>query len=361
MNEPKKDHQQSEDIEAAFRILEPLFGAVEVDPLEYSCALLRVEGAEEDGWDTLTESLQMLDEINCIAGSDISSEVFKEPEKTRIRLHLLAYSHLIEMDAPYEIIANLLRVRIGIGWTVDPFLDKGAIKKWSERNSKRTTKFHGIPLRYPVQKIQVIKNLATRAGLPKLGQAFDEFYFNGLRNAVFHADYVLHEREFRMRKGHVSLPRSEKKHSRVLSFSELLAVISKAYAFYNAFFTLENSAREQFGSLSERVIPYDRGNKGLLEFLVNDYGLLDGWVVHWPNATESRYRRSSNGSRPLNIMAQVGERLQLFVGERFSKHDPFSPLVPAGGKAKYTPMDGTGDPLDWHAVDGKSTERESNR
>jgi len=332
--------------------LAPIFEG-SVDPLKYACALLRVAGIEDEGWDTLPESVETLREINGLARAGFPEGMFFDEEKTRLRLNLLCYAHLIEMDAPYEIIANLLRVRLGAGWTVDPFWSEKRYRGWQREASKDPSKLLDRPKPYPLQKIRTIKRLSEEAKLPQIGLAFDAFYFKDLRNAIVHSDYVLHGSEFRMRKGRISKDGSSHETTSVVSFNRLLSIINSGYAFYNAFFTLERMARARFASQKGKALPYDHKHKGLLEFLVDEDGLLNGWVVHWPNGSESRYRRSRTGSAPLNIRAPAGGEIGLFMGEIHREHDPFSPLVPLGGIPQYTPPEGSHDPVVWHDEAGE--------
>ena len=54
---------------------------------------------------------------------DLPSDRFPDPQKTRIRLALLAYCTPTEMDLPYMLVANLLRLRLGNKYHIDPFHD----------------------------------------------------------------------------------------------------------------------------------------------------------------------------------------------------------------------------------------------
>ena len=95
------------------------------------------------------------------------------------------------MSAPYEVLANLLQFRLGKGYSPNPYYDF-----MSEHERKRFRR-SGI---YPKQKIAIIKKFSEDAGL-KIGEMFDEFYSNDLRNAIAHSDFIFTEEGFRCRNG----------------------------------------------------------------------------------------------------------------------------------------------------------------
>ncbi len=90
---------------------------------EFVCALARAEGLELGGFDLWYESKAIIDEMRNLSTLDLPPERFPEPLKTRIRLALLAYCTLTEMDLPYVIVANLLRLRNGEKYHIEPFHD----------------------------------------------------------------------------------------------------------------------------------------------------------------------------------------------------------------------------------------------
>jgi hypothetical protein len=63
---------------------------------------------------------------------------FPKPENTQARLALIAYSHMIEMSVPYELLANLLRLRMGMKYSVEPL---------SHLNRVETAKVNGVKVK----------------------------------------------------------------------------------------------------------------------------------------------------------------------------------------------------------------------
>lgn len=152
--------------EEYYQALKPLFFPelpVQHDIVNLFASLLRVVGMEDRGWDPLLESRATLEDLNSIMQMELSEEDFPDPEMTKWRMGLLMYSHMVEMDAPYEMIANLLRFGLGYGYSPNPF--------YQFLNSDERKRFarQGI---FPSGKIKIIKKLAKEASL-SIGDVFD--------------------------------------------------------------------------------------------------------------------------------------------------------------------------------------------
>lgn len=178
--------------EQYIELFRPLFlpaDPVSNDIVRYFATLLRVLGTEDHGWDPYEESRAMLEDINGFFSVLLPAEHFNNPERTHWRLGLILYSHIVEMDAPYEVIANLLRFKLGKGYSPNPFF-----QFLTDPEKKRIHK-KGI---LTVRKIEIIKKLSDESNSGLAG-IFDEFYSNKLRNAIAHADFILTEEDFRCR------------------------------------------------------------------------------------------------------------------------------------------------------------------
>ena len=89
--------------------------------------------------------------------------------------------------------------------------------------------------------------------------------------------------------------------------------------------------------------------KGLIEILADNEKLMCGFKVHWPNNSESIYRRTKDGIDMTNCMldmknANVGFMVSLYAREPSA----FSPLVEKTNKPVYTPIEGTGEIPVWN-------------
>jgi hypothetical protein len=317
------------------KAMRPLFlpdDPVSADIIKYFASLLRVVGMEDKGWDPYLESRAILQDLDAILQLDLPEDRFPDKHLTTWRMGLLMYSHMVEMDAPYEVLTNLLRFRLGKGYSPNPyhmFLTKD--------QQKRSVKL-GV---YPKQKIEIIKKLSQEAGLA-VGDLFDEFYDNTLRNAISHSDYIITETEFRSRQGTGAVGAFS------IPLEKLNVTITKAQLFVSAFFELERAARHVWGNQARRAIPYDLAYKGLMEVLADKDGLLCGFKVHWPNNSESFYRRTDDGIDMVNCNLDFkGATISLFVGLYARKRGAFSPLVEHDGVPQYTKLEGVDDPPKW--------------
>ena len=321
--------------EEYYQALKPIFYPdipSKYDILIFFASLLRIVGMEDRGWDPLMESRAALDDLNSIMQMELPIANFPNPEMTKWRIGLLLYSHMVEMDAPYEVITNLLRFRLGYGYSPNPY--------YQFLNSKEKKRFAGRGL-YPAGKIKIIKKLSDEAGL-NIGRAFDDFYDPKLRNAVSHSDYIVTDTQFRVRNGTgawgaYSIP-----------LENLDKTLTKAKAFYSMFFGLDHAARHTWGGMAAKALPYDPHYKGLLEVLSDDMGLMCGFKVHWPNSSESTYRRTETGIEMTNCMLAMKQNtIELMFGSYAQKAGAFSPLVEDGITPVYTKREGIDAPLVW--------------
>ncbi|MEP9353869.1 hypothetical protein ABLE93_09750 [Xanthobacter sp. KR7-65] len=328
-----------EEVEATreryYQVLKPIFFPelpAKHDIINFFASLLRVVGMEDRGWDPLLESRATLEDFNTIMQMELPADGFPSAEMTKWRLGLVMYSHMVEMDAPYEIIANLLRFQLGYGYNPNPyyqFLSKDEKKQFSKR---------GI---YPIGKIKIIKKLSKELGV-QVGDIFDEFYNQKLRNAISHSDYIFTDMDFRVRNGTGSLG------AYAIPLEKLNETITRCKAFYSRFFGIEHAARHIFGEWAKKALPYDPYYKGLLEVLADKDGTMCGFRIHWPNGTDSTYRRTEDGIEMVNCMlAMQKNTIDLMVGLYARKPGSFSPLVEDGAQPIYSKREGDDRPLDW--------------
>ena len=133
------------------------------DIVRYFSALLRVLGCEDKGWDPYAESRAVLNDINSLFKLKLPQKLFPDETKTTWRLGLILYSHIVEMDAPYEVITNLLRFQSGDGYSPNPYF------KFLSASEQKRYKKSGISTR---RKIGIIKELSEKNEL-NVGAIFD--------------------------------------------------------------------------------------------------------------------------------------------------------------------------------------------
>jgi hypothetical protein len=168
-----------EDSEAVFRsrirhyaeILNPIFDPTPYKSIlqffEFVCVLVRSSGIEDAGWDPWYESQAILNDLQSLAALDLPADKFPEADRTRLRLGLLSYCHVTEMDLPYALLANLLRLRLGEKYDINPFRGLARLVRKKGSTSRATL----IPPS-PGKKIQRITKLSKKASFAAIGKYF---------------------------------------------------------------------------------------------------------------------------------------------------------------------------------------------
>jgi hypothetical protein len=153
---------------------------------------VRVTSLKITGWDSYLESITLLEELTYLTQLDLPEDHFPHPKNTQARLAVLSYGHMIEMNGPYELLANLLRLRLGQRYSIHPLehLNGMRVDKVDGKKVKR------VYFASPSAKIKEIKRLAQMAGVPEVGEALDSIYDSKIRNAVFHSDYAIIDNKF---------------------------------------------------------------------------------------------------------------------------------------------------------------------
>jgi hypothetical protein len=205
--------------ETARRVLDDLFSrARDRDEFEYACTLLRIRGMEDAGWEPLVETGELVDDLLRLLDAPLLP-------KTQLRLALLLYCHITEVDAVYETIANMIRVVNGERYTFDPF---GHLY----RGKAEAPRY----LKLPPSAKMVVRDLvehATEAGESAVVELINGYFNDGVRNAFFHSDYILYENEFRTREA--SLTRLDGTFSGSMPTEEVEVFISRAVGVFVAF------------------------------------------------------------------------------------------------------------------------------
>ena len=92
--------------------------AIEKNPFEFLCTMLRVSGCEDGDWDTLSSAKETLKDFN-----ECLQQAYKQENyKAAIRIGLVMYCHLVEMTVGHELLFNTLRCIDGQKYTMWPFL-----------------------------------------------------------------------------------------------------------------------------------------------------------------------------------------------------------------------------------------------
>lgn len=153
--------------------------AKRADEFEYACALLDIKGVQSVGWDPWQESVFMYRDISGLLEAPLDAH-------TKVRLALLLYCHLTEINGLYKMIYNMLRIIEGKRCSVFPFEPLSTKLKNGDRIQPTTRNIVSEIIRY-----------STEVGRPEIGSALSSSINHDLRNAFYHSDYTLYDNEFR--------------------------------------------------------------------------------------------------------------------------------------------------------------------
>jgi hypothetical protein len=199
-------------------VLEDLFvRARDRDEFEYASALLRIRGMQDAGWDPLEESGALVSDLLSLLDAPLEGY-------TKIRLGLLLYSHITEVDAIYVMVVNLIEITAGERYSFDPFQDL-----YGARNRPR---YEHVP---PSAKrvVDRVRERAIERDLPAVADLVDWYFNNAVRNAFFHSDYILYQDEFRSGEG--TFIDDDGRLSPSLKLDKVLDLINRSVQFYGAF------------------------------------------------------------------------------------------------------------------------------
>lgn len=151
-----------------------------IDEFEFCCTLLRVRGLESPGWDSLEESLQMINQVISLINAPLENNF-------KLRMSLMIYCHITEMNDFYSIIANLIWILLGKRYSIDPFY----FELYPDRKAVNS----------PEGKVNRLQELSIKANRPEISKLYNFLLVKQVRNAFFHSDYTLHEGTFRIIRG----------------------------------------------------------------------------------------------------------------------------------------------------------------
>jgi hypothetical protein len=218
--------------------------ARERDEFEYACTL-RLRGMEDAGWDPLIETGALFHDVASLLDAPLT-------DYARVRLGLLLYSHLTEVDAIYQMLLNLIEIAAGERYLIDPFHDlyrPPDRPRWQQ---------------YPPSAKRVVERLKEKAaerGHNEIVELLEWFFNDSVRNAFFHSDYILYSDEFRSRDATFA-DESGARTSR-LKLDAIVDLVNRSIVFYQAFidvyethrssYTENKTVRGRFGAQGEEI------------------------------------------------------------------------------------------------------------
>jgi hypothetical protein len=214
------------------RRLHSLFEAAKsADECELACALLRIRGLEDAGWDPFVETQLLVGDLAALISAPLAGH-------TQIRLGLLLYSHLTEVGAVYDMLANLANVIAGERYSIDPFIPH------YPRNRKGEVQFLSTP-----KKVGVLKKMLAEIDRANIAELLDWYFNPAVRNSFAHADYTLHEDKFRSRSERFEI---DGVLTTELPLQALVELVNRTLAFFEAFVTEYEQQRRSY-SANKRI------------------------------------------------------------------------------------------------------------
>ncbi len=264
------------------------WGAFRKAPFEVLCAVLRVSGMQDADWDPFEESKSAFEDYNALLRLDAATL----SSAGRWRIGLLMYCQAVEMTAPQEFLANLLRVLGGQKYHIKPFGSLG-------RTNKKKA-FSWVPPSAPV-KYRELKRLAAKCNESVLCDYIDQFFNEDIRNAFSHSDYVLSGEHFRW---------TESGLAQQLSLDVVNLTVRNCLRFFSGLLWLHNQVLTDL-----RTLPrfHKWPNYEVLE-LLSDAERLYGFSVHFSNGEKATYSRTEKGVECTNVLFERDGSINFMVG-----------------------------------------------
>ena len=263
------------------------WNAFKVAPFEVLCASLRVSGMQDGNWDPFEESQKAFEDYNALLRLDQQ----KLSLSGRWRVGLLMYCQAVEMTAPQEFLANLLRALSGEKYHVKPFGTLGRKKK---------SAFSWVPPSAP-KKYRELKRLAAKSGQDKLGEYIDHFFNEDIRNAFVHSDYILSNESFRWTESGLAAQ---------IPLDTVNLIATNCFRFFSALLWLHDRV---LIDLKQSPRFHKWPNYEVLE-LLSDAERLRGFSVHFSNGSKATYWRTKEAVNCTNIFFQPDGSINFMAG-----------------------------------------------
>lgn len=263
--------------------------AVQKNPVQFLYTTLQVSGMHYGHWDPTYEIYDFFEDFNQLLAEATNQNNLKR----QYRIGLLMYCHGLEMSLPLNTLVNTLLVLDNKNYQIDPFF-----KLWKR---KKGTIFGAVPPSAK-SKINLLNKLAVTVGENELVKYIDEFYDDGVRNAFYHSDYCLTDTEFRY---------SDKGIATAVPLEKIDSLITKCFAFYEAFFHTHSWAKLFLGATKTY---HKWPNYEVFEVLKNDKKEAYGFKVHFSNGQVAKFSREPEKVEAINLHFEDDGSINFFVG-----------------------------------------------
>ncbi len=260
--------------------------ALKANPFEVLCTLLRVDAIEDMDWEFYEESRKAFEEGEGLAN-------IQKNEKSLSRGELTLYCHKVEMAAPHEMLANILRTVVHKDYLVKPF---GCLGR---PTSGIAFSWVGPTTR---EKFDELKRQAKEAGELKLSECIDQFFDESLRSAISSADFEIEDEYLKW---------TENGNPKQKPRAIVDEAVFNCMAFYSAFLANHNHFKIMF-----REMPrfHKWPDYQVLEILSNEEVGLFGFNLHFPNGTKATFVHNEEGTTSQNIFHNPDGSIQFNPG-----------------------------------------------
>ncbi|MFT4578063.1 MAG: hypothetical protein ACI8PD_000908 [Nitrospinales bacterium] len=284
----EEDSKYIEKVQNYTDILHDLYmKALNLNSFEVLCTLLRVDASEDLDWEFYEDSRIAFEEGEGLENIRINDK----NKKSLGRGELTLYCHRIEMTAPHEMLANILRAGSHKDYLIKPFgclgrPTSGLAFSWVGPTAQ--------------DKFDELKRQAIEAGETKLIECIDQFFDENLRSAVSKSDWETEEDFFKF------IESSQQKSK--VSVDEM---VLNGLAFYTAFLVNHNHFKMMFHEIPRF---HKWPNYQVLEILSNEETGLLGFNIHFSNGTRATFTQNEEDVVSENIFHNPDGSIQFNPG-----------------------------------------------
>jgi hypothetical protein len=263
--------------------------ALKLNSFEVLCTLLRVDASEDMDWEFYEDSRMAFEEGEGLENIQVNDK----DRKSVSRGELTLYCHRLEMTAPHEMLANILRAVLHKDYLVKPFgclgrPTSGLAFSWVGPTA--------------LDRFAELKRQAMEAGEIQLSNCIDQFFDESLRSAISSSAYELDGEYFKW---------IEKGTAKQKSRASVDETVFNCLAFYTAFLVNHNHFKIMFHDIPRF---HKWPSYQVLEILSNEKTGLFGFNIHFPNGTRARFTHSEEGVVSENIFHDPDGSIQFNPG-----------------------------------------------
>ena len=263
--------------------------ALKLNSFEVLCTLLRVDASEDMDWEFYEDSRLAFEEGEGLENIQTNDKHRESANRGELTL----YSHRLEMMAPHEMLANILRAVLHKDYLIKPFgclgrPTSGLAFSWVGPTA--------------LEKLNALKRQAMETGEMKLSECIDQFFDENLSSAISSSNYEIDGEYFKWIENGIAKQKSK---------ASVDEIVSSCLAFYTAFLVNHNHFRMMFNEMPRF---HKWPSYQVLEILSNEEIGLFGFNIHFPNGTKATFTHNGEGVVSENIFHNPDGSIQFNPG-----------------------------------------------